>query len=90
MVVGGGAAVGRVGRLVGKLGSVGDSGLVTGVPPMIDWHPASNAPVASPQATANCAFFDRRTQFPLSAPYFARVRKRDGSDWSDARGLRSR
>jgi hypothetical protein len=28
----GGAAVGLVGRLVGKLGSVGDFGLVTGVP----------------------------------------------------------
>jgi hypothetical protein len=31
----GGAAVGLMGRLVGKLGSVGDFGLVTGVPGML-------------------------------------------------------
>jgi len=31
----GGAAVGRVGLLVGKLGSVGSVGLMTGVPGML-------------------------------------------------------
>jgi hypothetical protein len=42
----GGAAVGLVGRLVGKFGSVGDFGLVTGIPGVLVWQPVSTAPSA--------------------------------------------
>jgi hypothetical protein len=56
----GGAAVGRLGLLVGKLGSVGDSGLVTGVPEVPDWQPASSAPAARTPATTNRAFIPPR------------------------------
>jgi hypothetical protein len=36
VVLGEGAGLDRVGRAVGKLGSVGDCGLVAGVPSMLD------------------------------------------------------
>ncbi|BBX27917.1 hypothetical protein GCM10009632_45220 [Mycolicibacterium alvei] len=36
VVLGEGAGLDRVGRAVGKLGSVGDCGLVVGVPSMLD------------------------------------------------------
>ena len=42
MSVFGGAAVGLVGRLVGKFGSVGDFGLVMGVPGVLVWQPVDH------------------------------------------------
>ncbi len=64
-VVVGGAVVGLlvVGRDVGKLGSVGDSGLVTGVPWVPDWHPATSAPAANTHASTSRVFIaDKATQ----------------------------
>jgi hypothetical protein len=53
---GAGAAVGvRAGREVGTLGSVGESGLLTGVPVMSDWQPVSSAPTASALARISLA-----------------------------------
>ena len=48
----GGAAVGLVGRLVGKFGSVGDFGLVTGVPGVLVWQPVTTTPNATATASA--------------------------------------
>jgi hypothetical protein len=56
----GGAAVGRVGLLVGKLGSVGESELVTGVPEVPDWHPASSAHAARTHAKTERAVIPSR------------------------------
>ena len=62
VIVLGGAAVGLVGRDVGKLGSVGDSGLVTAVPEVPDWQPAINEPAARRHARASFVLVDARTR----------------------------
>ena len=56
----GGAAVGLfvLGREVGKLGSVGDPELVTGMPCMPDWQPASSAHAASAHARTSRAIIE--------------------------------
>jgi hypothetical protein len=54
VVVVGGLLV--LGRDVGKLGSVGDFVLVTGVPGVPEWHPAISAPAASTHTGTNRVF----------------------------------
>ena len=44
VVLGEGAGLERLGRGVGKVGSVSDGGLVTGAPSMLEWHAVSRAP----------------------------------------------
>ena len=60
MVFVGGAAVGLLvlGREVGKLGSVGDPELVTGVPCVPDWQPATSAAAANTHAKTNRAIIE--------------------------------
>jgi hypothetical protein len=55
VMVFGGAVVGLGGRLVGKLGSVPASGLLTGVPGVPDWQPAMTATVANRPARSSRA-----------------------------------
>ena len=69
-----------VGRDVGKLGSVGDSGLVTGVPWVPDWHPATSAPAASTHARTSRLFIRRKaTQPQVQGPEGTR-RERPGTN----------
>lgn len=71
VVLGGGAGLERVGRAVGKLGSVGDCGLVLGVPSMLDWQPDNSTPTASRAPSDRHAF---------TAPRLRIVRRHDGYD----------
>jgi hypothetical protein len=54
--LGAGAGLDRLGRAVGKSGSVGEFGLVTGVPSMPEWQPTSSPPVDSRHPSSNRAF----------------------------------
>jgi len=60
VIVLGGAAVGLVGRLVGKLGSEWASGLLTGMPEVSVWQPAISQLVARMHARADRAFMSPR------------------------------
>jgi hypothetical protein len=46
----------RLGFVVGKVGSVGDPALGSGVPGTVVWHPLTNAPAASTHAATRRAF----------------------------------
>jgi hypothetical protein len=47
VVLGDGVGLDRLGRGVGKVGSVSEGGLVTGEPSMLEWHAVSKAPAVS-------------------------------------------
>jgi hypothetical protein len=54
----------RLGRDVGKLGSVGDPVLAFGLPSTVDWQPTRSAPAASAHAAIRRALIASKATQP--------------------------
>jgi hypothetical protein len=56
----------RVGRGVGKLGSVGGTGFAVGLPPMLVSQPEVSVQAATSTTAPTAALAEMRTRFPLA------------------------